>query len=103
MSTTRVVNIRSEDCDVFIGRGPGGMVAKVPGTHGYFGNPFALRRESERELVLEQYRAYFDHRVSMDPTFVEELKKLKGKRLGCFCAPALCHGSVIVEWVEKNA
>jgi len=28
------------------------------------------------------------------------LHELKGKRLGCFCKPKLCHGDVLVELIN---
>ena len=31
----------------------------------------------------------------------EELKRLKGKKLGCWCKPERCHGDVIVKLIEE--
>lgn len=41
MSNTRVVNIRKESCDVYIGRAG-------QGKDGYFGNPFRLEATMTR-------------------------------------------------------
>jgi hypothetical protein len=38
----------------------------------------------------------------MDPEFHDKLMKLKGKRLGCFCAPLACHGDVIKQYIDAQ-
>ena len=101
--TTTVVNIRTGDRgDVYVGRGAGGRVSAVPGTRGYFGNPIPLLDEAEREKVLDEYRAYFERRIETDPTFRAEVLKLRGKRLACWCHPAMCHGDVIASWLNEE-
>jgi hypothetical protein len=95
MARTRVVNLRLEPYDVYIGR-PG------HGRDGYFGNPFRLRPGLERDVVLATYRAWFLRRVELDPKFRRRVLALRGKTLGCFCKPAACHGDVIAEWVDTQ-
>jgi hypothetical protein len=92
MSAATVVNLaRDEPYDVYIG-GPG------RGEAGYFGNPFApllYSGELNREACLALYRRYFRFRLRTDPEFARRVERLRGKRLGCFCAPLPCHGDVI--------
>lgn len=102
MRTTRVVNLRDEPYDVYVGRGRGGRVPTRPGERGYYGNPIPLRAESERGEVLDRYRRYFLTRVTKDPVFRAEVLKLKGLRISCFCKPAPCHGDVIAEWLDSR-
>lgn len=90
---TRVVNLRKEKYDVYIGRAG-------KGKDGYFGNPFPLESEEDREAVIDQYRIYFNGRITADHDFKRRILELKGKVLGCFCKPKLCHGDVIVEFLE---
>lgn len=60
-----------------------------------WGNPFVLKHERDRQTVLEKYRVYL---LTMRPDLVEAAKKeLRGKTLGCFCAPKACHGDVLLE------
>lgn len=94
--TTRVVNIRREPFDVYIGRAGKGQ-------DGYFGNPFRLTQEDQRGATIVRYRAWFLDRIQKDPLFKRRILELKGKTLGCFCKPAACHGDVIVEWLEGQA
>lgn len=91
----RVVNLRKEKYDVYIGRASRDK-------EGYFGNPFPLTNESKRESVLAKYRIWFYRRLENDDEFKEKILALKGKVLGCFCKPKACHGDVIVEYLEAN-
>ena len=79
---------RMQEGDVYIGRAGRGQT-------GYFGNPFRLERESDREEVLEQFTAYAIDRICTDTSYAERVKALHGKRLFCFCAPKACHGDVL--------
>jgi hypothetical protein len=83
---TRVVNIYREEYDVYIGR-PG------KGQKGKWGNPFS---EGTREENIAAFREW----IIQQPELLADLRELKGKRLGCFCAPKACHGDVLVELVE---
>lgn len=94
MGKTRVVNIRKESCDVYIGRAGHGK-------DGYFGNPFRLDAEMARGGTLESYRKYFYHRLSTDEEFRGRIGELRGKTLGCFCKPNPCHGDVIKEYMDR--
>lgn len=49
---TRVVNIRKEAYDVYIGRAGKGQ-------DGYFGNPFRLKQDMDRGGTLAGFREYF--------------------------------------------
>lgn len=84
---TCVVNMRTSAYDVAIDRS------------GPFGNPYAGR---DRQESIERYRKYFLARVKRDPIFRDNARALRGKRLGCHCAPKPCHGMVIVEWLKEQ-
>lgn len=94
MSTTTVVNLRREFYEIYIGRAG-------KGKDGYFGNPFRLTPD-DRAAVLERYKTWFLERVRTDREFRHKVLSLRGKRLGCFCKPALCHGDVIAAWVDSQ-
>lgn len=95
---TRVVNLKHEPYDVYIGRADGVE-------NGYFGNPFSLkdpRDNTERQSVIERFSKYFNARVLRDLDFAARVLALRGLRLGCWCKPLPCHGDVIVEWIEAH-
>lgn len=87
---TKVVNVRNEPCDVYIGR------------PSIFGNPFLIGIHGSRRDVIAKYREYFLVRVTNDPEFREALKALKGMKLGCYCKPLSCHGDVIAEFLDEE-
>ena len=91
---TRAVNIRYEECDVYIGRAGRGQ-------DGYFGNPFVLSAGEAKGSSLEKYRTYFYERLKTDAEFLERIHALKGKTLGCFCKPYPCHGDIIAEYLNS--
>jgi hypothetical protein len=75
----RVVHVRSGEHDVYIGR------------PGVWGNPFVIGKDGTRDDVVEKYRRW----VVGQPTLMARIGELRGKTLGCFCAPKRCHGDVL--------
>jgi len=94
---TTVVHNLHEEFDVYIGRA-------VP-EHGRraskWGNPFVMADESdaERERAIAAYREW----VMKQPELMGSLEELRGRRLGCWCAPKRCHGDVLVELIASCA
>lgn len=61
---------------------------------GKWGNPYQMGVDGSREEVIAKYRAW----LLSQPKMVAAAKaELKGKVLGCFCAPLACHGDVLAE------
>ncbi len=89
---TTVVNLHDEPFDVYIGRAGHGY-------DGYFGNPFS---DGGRARNITRFATYFLDRVEHDPEYRARVLALRGKRLGCFCAPLMCHGEVIARWVDRQ-
>lgn len=81
---TKVVNLRFEEYDVYIGR------------PSKWGNPFEIGKDGNRNEVIERYKKY----IINNKELIMSLKELEGKRLGCFCSPLTCHGDVLVELIE---
>ena len=76
---TRVVNLRDEPYDVYIGRGRGSR----------WGNDFVVGRDGTREEVIEKFR-----REKL-PALRPFLPELVDKVLGCYCKPKACHGDIL--------
>lgn len=90
---THVVNISRGACyDVYIGRAGHGH-------DGYYGNHYY---GGTREENIRRFREYFAHRIEADSEFRQRVLALKGKRLGCHCAPRSCHGDIYVQWLETH-
>ena len=81
----KVLNIH-KDSD----RDPEGVYIGRPSV---WGNPFVIGRDGTREQVITKYEAWLLSR----PELVAQAKQeLRGKNLRCFCAPAPCHGDVLL-------
>ena len=91
---TKVINLYKELFDVYIGRSGRGQ-------DGYFGNPFAINIDGNRDEVLLKFKIYFYERLEQDETFRNKVLELKGKILGCFCKPQTCHGDILVEYLNN--
>lgn len=95
MQQTTVVHNQHHDFDVYIGR----AVAESGLNASKWGNPFVMTDESdaERERVIAAYREW----VVTQPALMSSLDELRGRRLGCWCAPKHCHGDVLVALIES--
>ena len=82
---TKVVHLKNEEFDVLIDRTT------------IWGNPFVMGRHGSRAVVIDKYRKW----ILNQPNLLSQLNLLKGKRLGCWCAPEPCHGDVLVELIEE--
>jgi hypothetical protein len=81
----RVVHCKRDRYDVYIGR------------PSKWGNPYVIGRDGTREQVIAKYRVW----VLSRPEFVAALPELRGKTLGCWCAPQPCHGDVLAELAQS--
>lgn len=64
-----------------------------------WGNPFILPVDGDRQTVVEHYQIYLD----MKPSLLSKLHTLKGKVLGCWCYPELCHAEILEEYADDRA
>ena len=80
-----VVHCKRDSYDVYIGR------------PSKFGNPFHIGIDGNRRQVLEKFREYAINRFATDLEWRKAVQSLKGKRLGCWCAPSSCHGDILFE------
>lgn len=79
MARSLVVHCKRSPHDVYIGR------------PSKWGNPFVIGKDGDRAEVVRMYEAW----VRSRPELMAALPELKGKVLGCWCAPQACHGDVL--------
>lgn len=93
MSHPLVVNVhRAKRWDVYVGRAG----RHGPGT---WGNPFVIGVDGNRGQVIAKFRDW----ILTQPQLLRRLPELRGKVLGCFCAPAPCHADVLAEMANRSA
>ena len=79
-----VVHCKKDKYDIYIGR------------PSKWGNPFSVD-EYGREGCINKYREW----ILNKPELIKSLDELKGKVLGCWCKPKVCHGDVLVELAKE--
>lgn len=116
MSLPTLVNVRSDEFDVYIGRPVPRAKDERCRVGSIWGNPFiGERREAVHNYtVLLRLRLTVGEHVPvwcrnthgydyMDAAWWgEQLDLLRGKRLGCWCSPEPCHGDAIIEAVKRR-
>ena len=71
-----------------------GGIGVYIGRPSIWGNPFVIGKDGNRDAVIEKYRNW----LLSKPDLVQKVKtQLKGKDLVCFCAPAKCHGDILLQ------
>lgn len=63
-----------------------------------WGNPFELPADGDRDTVIANYE---NHYLPYKPSLLDQLHELKGKALGCWCAPEPCHGDVLKNGADE--
>jgi hypothetical protein len=81
-----VVHCKKNRYDVYIGR------------PSKWGNPFVIGKDGSRDDVVRKYKEW----ILTQPQLLRDLRELQNKALGCWCAPAACHGDVLVQLLEER-
>lgn len=85
MIQPKVVHCKRSSYDVYIGR------------PGIWGNPFQIGTDGSREEVILKYETW----IKKNPSLMEQIPSLRGKTLGCWCAPLPCHGDVLLKLANE--
>jgi hypothetical protein len=65
-----------------------------------FGNPFETGKDGTQQEVVEKFAAW----IQGQPELIQQAREeLKGKVLGCWCYPELCHGDVLAALVDDQS
>lgn len=86
--------------DVYVGRTPPPRWARLippgsDGADGYFGNPFFIGADGDRDDVIRAFEIRARELIEIDSELRDRIRSLDGKRLFCWCAPAPCHANVL--------
>lgn len=99
----RVVHVSRDEYSIYVGR----AVPRRGFRASKWGNPFIVGSDGNLATVLTSYRAW----LLTQPNLLAALPELRGKVLGCWCAPKggvtaadphVCHGQVLAELAEKE-
>lgn len=91
--------------NVYIGRA--GVVfvegVRFPKKDSVWANPFKISASMNREQVIAAYETYIRAKLAGSSELRAELETLRGKKLGCWCAPEPCHGNVLEKLLAESA
>lgn len=91
---SNVVHCLRDPYDIYIGR----AMPKYGLTASPWANPFRIGRDGTREEVVAKFEAY----LLRSPGLMEHLPELRGRVLGCWCAPLSCHGDVLARHAAET-
>ena len=80
-----VVHCKRAPHDVYVGR------------PSKWGNPFEIGKDGTREEVIAKYEAH----LLATPALMDALPELRGKTLGCWCAPRACHADILTRLANR--
>lgn len=78
-----------QDCDVYIGRGINRGGWDLPTSK--WANPYTIQKYGSAEKAVALYEEYLNNNKEL----LDAIRELKGKVLGCWCKPGICHGDVL--------
>jgi hypothetical protein len=89
--------------NVYIGRTGVVFIDKkrFPTESSNFANPFKIGKDGTREDVIDKYKIYITKKLENNTELQSELLTLKGKHLGCWCYPDMCHGNVLIDIINS--
>lgn len=64
-----------------------------------WGNPFELGKDGDRDEVCNNYA---NHYLPFKPSLLKKVNELRGKALGCWCAPERCHCDTLKNIANAN-
>ena len=83
----KVVHCKVDQYDVYIGR------------PSKWGNQFEIGKDGDRDSVIRKYAIWLAHNPEL---LLDIREELRGKVLGCWCAPKACHGDILVKIANGN-
>ena len=104
MSRCNIVNLNNVkdirkwlECksNVYVGR-PSKFIPRSK--WGKWGNPYKLKEYGSRKVVINLFRKH----ILKNKELIETVTELKGKVLGCWCAPKGCHAEVLHQLAGNN-
>jgi Domain of unknown function (DUF4326) len=61
-------------------------------------NPLHLGKDGDRNEICDKHAVY----LAGKPELLARIRELKGKALGCWCAPERCHGDHLAELANQS-
>jgi hypothetical protein len=91
----------NDEMNVYIGRKGAVFIngQRFPKHDSIWYNPYKVK-DVGRSEALDMYKKYIIDRLINEQNMFNKFNQLKGKNLGCWCAPEPCHGDILVEIIS---
>jgi hypothetical protein len=66
-----------------------------------FANPFKLKKDGDREEIIQKYKKHIIKKLDQDISLQKLLVSMENKNLGCWCHPEPCHGDILLKLIKK--
>lgn len=105
---TLIVDVRKDHYDVYVGRRDSGMHYGNPFTHYPIAGTCAAIHVRTREEAVARFETWVRGESDRDVEprrrewILGNLEALRGRVLGCYCAPELCHANVLIRLAEER-
>ena len=89
--------------NVYVGRRGVVMInsKRFPERDSLWANPFRVGKDGTRDRVIAMYEVYIVAKIA-EQGLEEELEALRGKTLGCWCAPEPCHAEILLRLIDEQ-
>lgn len=88
-----VVHVKKRPYDIYVGRG----ADPKTGVPGIWGNPFVVGQHGDRGDCIILHREWIVTQYAL----MSRIEELRGKILGCWCAPDSCHGDTLLYMANR--
>jgi len=61
-------------------------------------NPYKLSKSTTRDIAMRKYEGYIRNKIYVGKVNLDDLR---GKTLGCWCRPEICHGDVLLKLMNE--
>lgn len=92
---TVVVSMRGQHDNLISWADTAGLYVRID-RRSEWGNPFEMPADGDRGAVIRNYETHY---LPNKPSLLSKIDGLRGKALGCWCAPEPCHGDVLAALV----
>lgn len=103
MTKTTVVHVNSPEWAQAVKDGTAVYIGRAVPRRGFaeskWANPFKIQGRYTREMALKDFTVY----LWEDDRLLEGIRsELRGKVLGCWCAPQACHGDLLARLADMT-
>ena len=88
--------------NVYIGSGVAVDNETYPEGENMWANPYKAGKDFDLSHVMSRYKLYMFGLIQSGDVKLSDFNRIKGKKLGCWCHPKLCHGDILQSIINNT-